>query len=227
MSTPPLSRIPHSSGQLSVLAPSVDSLAHPVYAGFLFKRGVNFYCIEEWRKRFCILQSGYLFKYEEEHGTTPKGVPIHVSDCTIELVKFDELHDRKRNHRDMIEHVKVDSILVDVESLDAANESNMSWVESYGLFKERAFSWVIRLTNLTQEYLFAAETKIECQNFAKILVEHKRLIIKKLMGHAQMTQDEQFAATCGDAMVKNALDHEAEQIPDLWGVGSSGPVQFA
>jgi len=58
--------------------PSAQSLKNPMQSGWLSKRGVLYGCYPIWKKRWFILKGAYIFKYENQNGSEPKGLPISV-----------------------------------------------------------------------------------------------------------------------------------------------------
>ena len=80
---------------LDLLQGENDPLTSRGYkSGYLLKEGWNFHGLLSWvpccgcdqpvyKRRFFVLRGGYLFRYVDEHGSTPKGLPIPVEDSTV------------------------------------------------------------------------------------------------------------------------------------------------
>jgi len=80
---------------LDLLQGENDSLTSKGFkSGYLLKEGWNFHGLLSWipccgcdqpvyKRRFFVLRGGYLFRYVDEHGSTPKGLPIPVEDSTV------------------------------------------------------------------------------------------------------------------------------------------------
>lgn len=73
---------------LSLDAPPAAALTNPAHAGFLFKLGVTYGCWPTWKKRYCIVKGGFLFKYSSPSSSKPKGTPIPITDCEIDACEL-------------------------------------------------------------------------------------------------------------------------------------------
>lgn len=58
-------------------------LANPLHTGYLWKLGTKYMCVDDWRRRYFVLKSGYLFKFESPTAGKPKGVPISLQDAQV------------------------------------------------------------------------------------------------------------------------------------------------
>eukprot|EP00467_Chlorarachnion_reptans_P020930 CAMPEP_0114503680 /NCGR_PEP_ID=MMETSP0109-20121206/9782_1 /TAXON_ID=29199 /ORGANISM="Chlorarachnion reptans, Strain CCCM449" /LENGTH=161 /DNA_ID=CAMNT_0001681735 /DNA_START=232 /DNA_END=714 /DNA_ORIENTATION=- len=66
--------------------PSARSLRNPIKSGWLYKykSGTCGMC-PSWRRRWVVLQGGYLFKFENKDSKKPKGLPISVTESQISI----------------------------------------------------------------------------------------------------------------------------------------------
>ena len=67
-----------------------------IKTGYLLKEGWPYHGLLSWipccgldrpiyKRRYFVLRSGYLFRYENENGTQPKGLPVPIEDATFHI----------------------------------------------------------------------------------------------------------------------------------------------
>lgn len=80
----------HHAHEVGIIeCPSADSLGEPAYSGWLEKKGFKCGCFPSWKRRWMILQGGYIFKFEGTNSKKPTGLPIPVLDITAGVAPID------------------------------------------------------------------------------------------------------------------------------------------
>mmetsp|Transcript_23506 Transcript_23506/g.37765 ORF Transcript_23506/g.37765 Transcript_23506/m.37765 type:complete len:183 (-) Transcript_23506:294-842(-) len=64
--------------------PSAKSLRNPKKQGWLIKYKPGCFC-DVWKRRWVVLQGGYIFKFERKDSKRPKGLPISVTETSASI----------------------------------------------------------------------------------------------------------------------------------------------
>eukprot|EP00455_Lapot_gusevi_P052632 TRINITY_DN803_c0_g1_i15.p1 TRINITY_DN803_c0_g1~~TRINITY_DN803_c0_g1_i15.p1 ORF type:complete len:190 (-),score=24.23 TRINITY_DN803_c0_g1_i15:79-648(-) len=91
---------PHVAPATSLAEVSAAQLGEGEFNGYLWKRGYKYNCIPTWKRRYCIIKGGYLFKYSSPQGKRPKGSPISITDCEFEEFQANVRPDANRSAED-------------------------------------------------------------------------------------------------------------------------------
>jgi len=157
----------------------------------------------QWKRRYLIALGGYLYRFKDEHGSTPKGAPITIDTTEARIISRDDTERSDNEFNCLLDLVPDGHVVFEVSSM---TKTQYFAVES----REEAVAWVNSLRQMRQDAITRnmghskdVPYPKKWESFdasARRLQEHKRRIKNRM----------------------DALDRKEQEMQNLGGPGSMG-----
>jgi hypothetical protein len=145
-------------------APSVASLVNPYCDGYLFKHGVTYGCWPTWKRRYCIVKGGFLFKFSSPNSSKPKGTPIPLTDCEIDGVDLPaaaaaaaKKADPSANVQHTLYGVRLSTLIHEYTFGCVSEEERSHWIRKLRTHKQLAIKQMMGHAPVSADEQFAAK----------------------------------------------------------------------
>jgi len=133
-------------------SPSVSALRNPLFEGWLLKKSVTIFCLPTWKKRYCIIKGGYLFKFASPASSSPKGLPIPMYGSSVSLL------DTTVSSKQVLYPFQLNTLLKTYDF--AANDGGLadSWADAIDKAKQIAIKQAMGHMPIDNDDMFAKQS---------------------------------------------------------------------